>query len=207
MHAANKTVLFTHCEHLPLLRRMMKKKLAGRFDELFSAYPDNDLALEWCEERLLENTQHAHSASYKAKPADYLLFKNFSRGELETIQPLLQSRHFKRGQKIITAGDAAREVFFLARGHVSVYLPGEERHRLATFSPGMSFGEMAFLDGASRSADIIADTDVECDLLALEDFQQLGKTQPALKIKMLEQLCLDLTGKLRQANRELSVFE
>jgi glutaminase len=119
----------------------------------------------------------------------------------------LQPRTFTRGQNIINAGDAAREVFFLARGNVSVFLPGEERHRLATFSPGRSFGEMAFIDGATRSANIVADTDVECHLLTLEDFQRLGKTHPALKIKMLEHLCLDLTGKLRKANRELNVFE
>ena len=204
---AGKTIFFTHCEHLPLLRRMMKKKLAGKFAELFTTFPDNDLALEWCEERLLENTSHAHAANYKAKPADYLLFKGFSRAELEIIQPLLQPRAFKHGQNILNAGDDAREVFFLTRGHVSVYLPGEERHRLATFSPGMSFGEMAFLDGAPRSANIVADTDAECHALALEDFQQLGKTHPAIKIKLLEQLCLDLTSKLRKANRELNVFE
>ena len=206
LSAAGIIVRFTHCEHLPLLRRMMKMKLAGQFAELFSTFTDNDLALEWCEERLLENTQFAHAASYKARLADYLLFKGFSRAELETIQPLLQPRTFKRGQNIINAGDDAREVFFLARGHVSVFLPGEERHRLATFSPGISFGEMAFIDGATRSANIVADTDVECHLLALADFQQPGKTHPALKIKMLEQLCLDLTGKLRKANRELNVF-
>jgi glutaminase len=204
---AGKTIFFTHSAHLPLLRRMMKKKLAGRFAELFTTFPDNDLALEWCEERLLENTNYALAASYKAKPADYLLFKGFSRAELEIVQPLLQPRTFKRGQNIINAGDAAREVFFLASGNVSVYLSGEGRHRLATFSPGMCFGEMAFIDGATRSADIVADTDVECHLLALEDFQALGKTHPAIKIKLLERLCLDLTGKLRKANRELNVFE
>jgi len=207
LHAANKTVLFTHCEHLALLRRMMKKKLAEKFDELFASYPDNDLALEWCEERLLENTRHARAAGYKAKPADYELFRDFSATDLKIVQPLLQSRAFKRGQNIISAGDEAREVFFLSRGHVSVLLPGEERHRLATFSPGMSFGEMAFLDGVSRSANIVADTDVDCDLLTLEDFQALGKTHPAIKIKMLETLCLNLTAKLRKANRELSIFE
>ena len=207
LHAGGKAVLFTHCEHLPLLCRMMKTKLAGKFEELFRTFANNDLALEWCEDRVLENVLPAHPASAKAKPADYLLFKEFSRAELEAVQPLLQSRTFKRGQGIINAGDDAREVFFLARGNVSVFLPGEERHRLATFSPGMSFGEMAFIDGAARSANIVADTDVECHLLALEDFQRLGKTHPSLKIKLLEQLCLDLTGKLRKANRELNVFE
>jgi glutaminase len=207
LHDAGKTTLFTHCEHLPLLRRMMKKKLAGRFTDLFSAYPDNDLALEACEEQLLENTRHAHAPNYKAKPADYHLFQNFTDTELKVVQPMLKPRVYKPGQTIIRAGDDAHEMFFLARGHVSVLLPGEDQHRLATFSPGMSFGEMAFLDGVPRSADIVAETDAECDLITLEDFESLGKSHPLLKIKMLQMLCLDLTGKLRKANRELSIFE
>jgi len=207
LNACGKTVLFTHCEHLPLLRRMMKTKLAGKFEELFRTFADNDLALEWCEDRVLENSLPAHTSSHRAKLAGYLLFQGFSRAELKAIQPLLASHNFKRGQNIINAGDAAREVFFLAHGNVSVFLPGEKRHRLATFSPGMSFGEMAFIDGATRSADIVADTDVECHLLTLDDFEQLGKTHSAIKIKLLERLCLDLTGKLRKANRELNVFE
>ncbi len=207
LHAAEKTVIFTHCEHLPLLRRMMKKKLADRFTEQFNTYPNNDLALEWCEETLLENTQYAHAPNFKCKPADYELFKDLTAAELKVVLPLLKPHNFKRGQVIINAGDDAREMFFLARGHASVLLPGEERHRLATFSPGMSFGEMAFLDGAPRSANIVADSEVECDLLAMEDFQALGKTHPEIKIKMFGKLCLNLTGKLRKANRELSVFE
>ncbi len=207
LHAAEKTVIFTHCGHLPLLRRMMKKKLADKFSELFSTYENNDLALEWCEEALLENTQYAHTPNFKAKAADYELLKDLTAAELKVVLPLLQPRSFKRGQFIINAGDAAREMFFLSRGHVSVLLPGEERRRLATFSPGISFGEMAFLDGAPRSADIIADSEVECDLLTMEDFQTLEKTHPAIKIKMLANLSLNLTGKLRKANRELSVFE
>ena len=207
LHAGDKSVIFTHCDHLPLLRRMMKKKLGDQFADQFTTYLNNDLALEWCEETLLENTQYAHAPNYKAKPAEYELLNDLSAAELKIVQPLLQPHSFKRGQIIINAGDAAREMFFLARGHVSVLLPGEERHRLATFSPGMSFGEMAFLDGAPRSANIVADSEVECDLLTIEHFQALGESHPAIKIKMLENLSLNLTGKLRKANREMSVFE
>ncbi len=89
---------------------------------------------------------------------------------------------------------------------MNVYLPGEERQRLAGFSPGMCFGEMAFIDGAPRSANIVAETDVECHSLGLEDFTALGESRPALKIKLLEELSLDLTRKLRKANRELNVL-
>ena len=207
LHAADKSVFFTHCEHLPLLRRMMKRKLGERFAECFETHSSNDMALEWCEERLLEHTRYMHADNYRVKPGDCELFKDFSEDDLKVILPLLRPQVYARGQKIINAGDEADEMYFLARGHVSVLLPGEERHRLATFSPGMSFGEMAFIDGAPRSANIVADTEVECHLLSLKDFKSLGETHPTIMIKILQKLCVDLTGRIRKAHRELTVFE
>ena len=103
----------------------------------------------------------------------------------------------------------AREIFFIACGNVSVTISltsGTEK-RLATFSAGMAFGEMALIDGAPRSARIVADSDVECDLLTCEAFEELGRAHPALKIKLLQNLCLGFCRKLRKANRQMSVFE
>ena len=142
-----------------------------------------------------------------AKIADYQLLRDFAPAEVDVLRPLLKNRVIPRGEKIISAGEEAREVFFLSRGTASVYLPGAGNHRLAIFSPGMCFGEMAFIDGAPRSANIVADTEVECHSLNLEDFTALGKSHAALKIKLLEQLALDLTRKLRKANRELNALE
>jgi glutaminase len=71
----------------------------------------------------------------------------------------------------------------------------------------MSFGEMAVIDRAPRSALIVADTEVECDLLAVGDLEQLGQQHPAIQIQLLQNLCLGLCRKLRKANREFSVFD
>jgi CRP-like cAMP-binding protein len=71
----------------------------------------------------------------------------------------------------------------------------------------MVFGEMALLDGVPRSASVVADVDVECDVLGLADFDQLTGAHPQIKIKTLRQLCLGLTGRLREANRYLSVLD
>ena len=204
---AGKTVVFTHHQHLPILHRMMKSKFGGKFDERFHPFDDNDRALEWCENQLLAKHGHSRSANGPLKAEDYELLRGFTAAELEIVRPLLRSHSFHGGQAIITAGAAAREIFFLSRGTVSVCLHGGEHQRLASFSPGMCFGEMAFIDGAPRSADIIADTDVECHSLGLDDYTALGESRPALKIKLLEQLCLDLTRKLRKANRELDVLD
>jgi hypothetical protein len=35
----------------------------------------------------------------------------------------------------------------------------------------------------------------------------LDRTHPEIKIKLWRNLCLDMCGKLRKANRELSVFD
>ena len=54
---------------------------------------------------------------------------------------------------------------------------------------------------------IVADTDVQCDVLSLEDFERLGVTHPNAKIKLLENLSLCLCHRLRTTNRKLSVYD
>ncbi|MSU57461.1 MAG: hypothetical protein EXS35_04655 [Pedosphaera sp.] len=71
----------------------------------------------------------------------------------------------------------------------------------------MVFGEMAVIDRAPRSAMIVADSEVVCDALKLEDLERLGVTHPGIKIKLLEALSLCLCRRLRIANRKLSVFD
>jgi glutaminase len=204
-----KPVLFTHVERVPLLRRYMKAKLAAQFDALFRTFDDLDPALEWCENRVLEAALPGWSLDRHVEPAQGELLQRLTPEEIAVITGVLRRRTYRRGESIIRAGEEAREMFFLVRGNVSVTVPlsaGTEK-RLATFSAGMVFGEMAVLDGAPRSARIVADTDVECDVLALEDFNGLGQTHPGIKIKLLENLCLGFCGKLRKANRQVSVLE
>jgi len=204
---AGKPILFAQSASLPLLRRYFKIKLGKRFDALYRAFDDSDLALEWCEDRLLDEALPAR-ASRAVKPKDYELFAGLSRDELAIITDRLKRQPFRAGAVIIRGGEQAREVFFLARGTVSVFTPeaDEDRKRLATFSGGMVFGEMAAIDRAPRSAMIVADTDVECDLLTLEDLDALDELYPAIKIKLLKNLNLTLCHRLRTVNRKLSVF-
>jgi len=100
-------------------------------------------------------------------------------------------------------------MFFLAKGGVSVFTSpdADTRKRLATFTAGMVFGEMAAIDRAPRSAMIVADSEVACDLLSLEDFEKLGTSHPGIKIKLLENLALCLCRRLRTVNRKLSVYD
>ena len=209
LHGQGKSILFTNVGRAPRLLRYMKTKLQAQFATLFQSFEDNDAALEWCENRLLAAKAPGRADDKPVKPVDYELFAGLTPEEVAVLQPLLERRKFPRGKVIVEFGAPAGELFFLARGCASVTVPlsGGAEKRLATFSPGMAFGEMAMLDRAPRSAVVTADTDVECDLLQLEDFERLSKTHPRIQIVLLCNLARSLSRRLRKANREISVFD
>jgi glutaminase len=203
-------LVFSHADRTPLLQRLLRLKLGARFAAEYRGFADLDLALEWCEDRLIADALPSVGDVDASEHAPaFAAFAGLDAPGLASVAPLLKHAHHARGEAIIRAGDDAREMFLLKRGRVSVMLPGAEgtARRLATFSPGMTFGEMALLDRAPRSAMIVADTAVECAVLTREDFDRLGTTHPGVKIKLLENLCLDLCGKLRKANRELQLLD
>jgi glutaminase len=208
MDSLGKPVLFAHAGHLPFLRRFAKARLGADHERMLRMFDDVDVALEWCENELLDRTLPERAHPGGSAIADYELFEGLSGDELATISAMLRRRSYREGETIIEFGDEARELFILARGTVSVMITLESggKKRLATFSAGMAFGEMAVLDGARRSAVVVADTDVECDLLTVEDFQRLIDSHPRIKITLLRNISLSLCRKLRKANRELSAL-
>jgi glutaminase len=206
--AQDKSVHFVHTKHLPLLRRFTRAKLGSQFDLIFSPTEDIDPTLEWCEDKLLETVRASQGPGH-SRHHDYELFKGFTADQLAIVRSLLKRKRYESGVVIFNAGDDACDLYFLAEGHVSVLVtstPGS-RKRLATFTAGMAFGEMAVIDGAPRSAMIVADTAVEVDTLSLDEMDWLGQRHPSIKIKLLENLCFSLSGKLRKANREMALLE
>jgi glutaminase len=144
-----------------------------------------------------------------ARPEDYEPFAGLTAEELAVLAPVLRRKHFRSGEVLVEFGAPASELFLIAKGSasVTVTLSSGMQKRLATFSAGMVFGEMAILDGAPRSAVVTADTELECDLLRVNDFERMEQTHPRIKIVLLRNLALGLSKKLRKANREISVFD
>jgi glutaminase len=209
LSALAKSVVFTHADHLRPLRHYMKAKLGARYQELFRSIDDNDLALEWCENRLLQAAALDHRTEVVGNPSEYELFEGFSPEDLALMVTRLRRTTYRSGEIIMNIGDAATELFFLVCGRVSVFVPFKSggRKRLAALSAGMVFGEMAIIDRAPRSAMIVAESQVKCDLLSLAELESLGETSPQVKIKFLKNLNLCLCRRLRDRNRKLVLFE
>jgi glutaminase len=54
---------------------------------------------------------------------------------------------------------------------------------------------------------VTADTEVECDVLKIADFNRLGESHPHIILVMMRNLALGLSRNLKKRNQEFSVFD
>jgi CRP/FNR family cyclic AMP-dependent transcriptional regulator len=84
----------------------------------------------------------------------------FGRQDVEKIQNFSQLRRYEPGEIIIAQGSFDTWIYFLVSGEVRIVRDGENIDILRR--TGDIFGEMCIIDGATRSASIIAKTRVVC---------------------------------------------
>ena len=89
---------------------------------------------------------------------------------------------------------------------VTVELPGGELRRLSTVSPGMVFGELTVVDRSPRTADVHADTAVECLVLPAVVFDRMTTTHPALKMSILENLLRNVHKVVGRLDRQVTAL-
>ena len=190
----------------PLARDLIDHGEAGRVVRVFA---DTDAALEWCEDQLLARSPQVSSGP-KFALAELDLFKGLKPAELRLIEAIVRPLIFDKGEVIIREGAEAKLFFVLARGTVSVQIRthgSERKKRVASIGPGLSFGEMALLDGGKRSADIVADERVVCYGLAVEQLHELGAQHPSIMVTILGNLTREFSERLRHANEEIRALE
>jgi hypothetical protein len=170
-------------------------------------FAELDLALEWCERTLLRAAGE-HIAPPRVELREHELLRGLAADGLERIQRILERRHFDAGAVAVRRGDVADELFLITQGEMSVTLdlPSGERRRLATLSSGMVFGELAIMNRERRTADVRADSAVECYAISADDLDELGRADPAVKCVLLENL-LRVVGRLaRRMTDELALL-
>jgi SulP family sulfate permease len=178
-------------------------KSAGRiFDEL-------DAAQEWIENRILKEASLARTEEQALELPQLDLFKGRKEATLVALEQHFEKRSYTAGQAIFTSGTHGDELFLIRRGSVRIMLPinGNKNHHLSTFGRGDFFGEMAFLDGAQRSANAIAHTDVDLFVLSRKTFDQFADDHKRAALKLLEGLASVLAQRLRYANAEMHALE
>ena len=177
---------------------MPLRRAVDRGDRGFLTFEDNDLAAEWCENRLLADVEK--TPSQLARLSDAALFGGLPQPLLLEVEAACQRVSFPKDTQILVSGEASDgRIFFIESGEVSILVPlsNGARQRIATLGPGMVFGEMVLLGQTTRAASVFADSDVGCCVFHARDLERISSREPQLKITLLENLGRDMAAKLR----------
>ena len=199
-------VVFSRIHDRPAIIDPLSKS-SGNGDLGFLNFEDNDLAVEWCENRLF-CTATPPPASVESL-IDFPLFKGVPETLMKQVEAVTRRQDYAAGEQILTLGQAGDDrIFFIELGQVSIQVPLQNggNQRISSMGPGMNFGEMVLLGQTTRSATVIADTEVRCHILEAGDFNRLADQAPQLKITLLENLSRDMADKLRRATQWIAAL-
>jgi CRP/FNR family transcriptional regulator, cyclic AMP receptor protein len=138
--------------------------------------------------------EEAHEES-----AELLFLPDASASDWATIFSYAEVREVSAGLALVQAGEADRALYLLIDGTLGVRMPREETAFKSIDAPSV-VGELAFFDGAPRSATLDAQTDVQVARFDLDCFRRLSEAEPALAEAMLMDLARILALRLRMAS-------
>ncbi|HZT55367.1 MAG TPA: glutaminase, partial [Burkholderiaceae bacterium] len=193
MHTRGQQLVLASCErHGRLLRSLGEQRAAAGAEWRLVCLPDLDSAIEWCENGLLMGAGAGKGGGQVpvVPLADNDLCRHLAPAAIAVLEPLLATRSYAPGAYIVSHGEPADALYLITRGQVTVALPSVATgpKRLSTLSAGLSFGELAMINGGTRSADVIAVTAVECRVLDAPALARLGASHPEIEIALLKNM-------------------
>jgi len=205
-------ILLSRAGRLPLVSRS-DWTITDRID----AYEHLDSALEAAEDLLLSWYSPQADGVASPDPGNDLGEQGFLAPLSEQHRRILVDRMVRRsfvaGDFVIRRGDPGDELFLVRSGSFDIALDiktGDgvcHSTRLATFGPGLCFGEIGFVAQTPRTADIIATRPGECWVLHRNAFEELSASHPAVVIALLKALTCDIGAKLSQTSVQLTLME
>lgn len=128
-------------------------------------------------------------------------FKDLDRRLIEKIDSRAVVRKLRAGTVLFRKGDDGSSIYAVLSGMVRI-TTGSVSGKDAIFGlvlPGEIFGEIAVLDGRTRSADAITVGPCELIIINRRDFIPLLHEFPALGVRFIELLC----GRLRHSSEQV----
>lgn len=115
------------------------------------------------------------------------VFRALDAEKIDRLARRLRLAPFGPGEVILREGDPGDSLYVLRSGEVAVRINvrGQPRE-VSTLTAGQFFGEMSLMTGASRSATIVAKSDVECYIVSKDAFQQILEERPELATHISE---------------------
>jgi small-conductance mechanosensitive channel/CRP-like cAMP-binding protein len=109
------------------------------------------------------------------------VFRALDAEKVDRLSRRLRHVVFGPGEVILRQGDPGDSLYVVRGGQVAVQIGvlGVSKE-VATLGDGQFFGEMSLMTGESRTATVVAKTDVECYIVDKEAFQEIVQEKPDL---------------------------
>lgn len=135
------------------------------------------------------------------------LFQGMDASQLSQIAAISRREIYDTDQVVFRQGSQGDRMYVIADGQVEIRFADSKGadHAVLFLGQGQIFGEMALLDQGTRSATIVAVQDGTVLYAILNtDFMQLCEQNTAIGYKMMRNMALDLSFKLRHKNLDPS---
>ena len=111
------------------------------------------------------------------------LFADLGTRDLQRIARLFKARRFSSGETVIKEGSGASAFFVIESGEATVFVNSRKK---ATLKLGDYFGEIALIDTGTRTATIVAASELACWGLTYWDFRPVVEANGRIGWKLLQ---------------------
>ncbi|MBU0596089.1 cyclic nucleotide-binding domain-containing protein [Candidatus Bipolaricaulota bacterium] len=127
------------------------------------------------------------------------IFRQVGKDDLKALLKTAIQRTAPAGTKIVEEGKEGIGFYLIIAGTAEVSKHGS---KLATLKTGNFFGELSCIDGAARTADVIAASDVTCLVIPQWEMNNALESSPGVAQSMFR----ELVRRLRASNATLDTL-
>jgi len=113
------------------------------------------------------------------------IFAKTSESSLKTMLKSAIEKSVDAGKKLVTKGERGTGFYLIIEGAADVIADGV---KLASFGEGDFFGELAVIDGAPRTADVVATEKTTCVVVSQWAMRSLISSHSEIALSILEEL-------------------
>jgi CRP/FNR family transcriptional regulator, cyclic AMP receptor protein len=135
------------------------------------------------------------------------IFNSLDAEDTNILSQYLSPKELSVGGLVCKEGQHASFLCFVTSGELEVIknIDGTEV-KIATITEGGTLGEMALIDGMTRSATVRAITATTILILRRDDFNTLLEKHSEVGIKILKGIARGMSFNLRQASAQISAY-
>ncbi len=137
------------------------------------------------------------------------LFGGLEAKTLEKIISMMTVQELLPGEEVCKQGEPGRTMFVVRSGEAVVYrhnIVGGRRSKLIRMGPGEFFGEMTLIDIMKRSATVVVEKPAVLLVLGSKELYRLYNEDVAGYVMVLQNLCRELSRRLRTTNQRLTIL-